>query len=83
MTWFTAWLALDEKRVEARRDGLLPCLELSQDYSPSACSTYVPQSGFLIIPLQEGLLFLHNGALQEVTILPCLQVRVYSRLDMV
>ena len=33
VTWFTAWLVLDERRVLARRDGLLPCLKLSGDYS--------------------------------------------------
>ena len=38
VTWFTAWLALDEKRVLARRDGLLPCLELSRQYSLPKCA---------------------------------------------
>ena len=38
VTWFTAWLALDEKRVMARRDGFLPCLELSRHYSLPKCA---------------------------------------------
>ena len=38
ITWFTAWLALDEARLAAKRHGLLPCLQLPRDYTPSACS---------------------------------------------
>ena len=38
LSWFTAWLALDERRKEARRDGLLPCLTHPDDRRPLGCS---------------------------------------------
>ena len=28
VSWFVAWLVLDEKRILARRHGLVPCLTL-------------------------------------------------------
>ena len=33
ISWFTAWLALDERRITAGRDGVLPCL-VHRDHSP-------------------------------------------------
>ena len=38
LTWFTAWLVIDERRKEGRRDGLLPCLVHREDYQPASCS---------------------------------------------
>jgi len=38
LSWFTAWLALDERRKEAGRDGVVPCLVHPQDYTPLGCS---------------------------------------------
>ena len=26
-TWFVAWLSLDERRIQARRNGLCPCVK--------------------------------------------------------
>ena len=37
VSWFTAWLALDQQRILARRDGLAPCLELPARYAPRPC----------------------------------------------
>ena len=38
VSWFVAWMTLDEQRVESGRDGLLPCI-VHQDFQPSACSS--------------------------------------------
>ena len=38
LTWFTAWLVIDERRKEGLRDGLLPCLVHREDYQPASCS---------------------------------------------
>ena len=38
LSWFTAWLALDERRKETRRDGLIPCLVHQEDWRPLGCS---------------------------------------------
>ena len=38
LSWFTAWLALDERRKEARRDGLVPCLLHREGSTPLGCS---------------------------------------------
>ena len=37
ISWFVAWMSLDEKRISAGGDGLLPCI-VHQDYKPPACS---------------------------------------------
>ena len=37
-TWFVAWLALDQRRIEAGRDGFLPCCLIHSDFKPSAFS---------------------------------------------
>lgn len=39
VSWFVAWMTLDEARVESGRDGLLPCI-VHQDFQPSACSNF-------------------------------------------
>ena len=39
LSWFTAWLALDERRKEAGRDGLLPCLVHPEHHRPLGCSS--------------------------------------------
>ena len=47
LTWFTAWLVIDERRKEAGRDGLLPCLvHRDPDLQPAA-SSLAPASGHL------------------------------------
>ena len=38
VSWFVAWLSLDEKRIEAGRDGLVPCI-VHKNYQPPACSS--------------------------------------------
>jgi hypothetical protein len=35
---FVAWLAIDQRRIEAMRDGLLPCCLTYKNWSPSQCS---------------------------------------------
>jgi len=37
VSWFLAWLSLDERRLSAGRDGCVPCIK-HRDYQPSACS---------------------------------------------
>ena len=37
VSWFAAWLSLDEERLASGRDGLVLCLQHKQ-YKPSACS---------------------------------------------
>jgi len=37
ITWFTAFLSLDEKRIKSGRDGVIPCL-VHKDFKPSAFS---------------------------------------------
>merc|ERR1719232_1746835 len=39
VSWFVAWMTLDEQRVESGRDGILPCI-VYQDFQPSACSSF-------------------------------------------
>ena len=36
-TWFVAWFTLDQRRIEARRDGLLPCYT-HRRWTPNECS---------------------------------------------
>merc|ERR1719150_164751 len=38
LSWFKAWLGLDERRKEARRDGLIPCLVHPENWQPLGCS---------------------------------------------
>ena len=35
---FVAWMAIDQRRIEAMRDGLLPCCITHKDWTPSKCS---------------------------------------------
>lgn len=37
VSWFVAWMSLDEKRIESGRDGVLPCI-VHRDYQPSTCT---------------------------------------------
>ena len=30
LSWFVAWLAIDQKRIEERRVGILPCIQMSE-----------------------------------------------------
>ena len=41
LTWFAAWLVIDERRKMAGRNGLLPCIVHSEDYTPSSCGDQV------------------------------------------
>ncbi|XP_043207337.1 protein patched homolog 3-like [Amphibalanus amphitrite] len=36
-TWFVAWFTLDQRRIEARRDGLVPCYT-HRNWVPNTCS---------------------------------------------
>ena len=38
VSWFVAWMSLDEKRIEAGRDGIVPCV-VHKDYQPPACTS--------------------------------------------
>lgn len=69
ITWFAAWLALDEKRVAAGRDGLLPCLELAPRRAGPACpGAGGPRAG--LEPLLARLLpsRLYRGAVGVLTL---------------
>ena len=37
ISWFVAWMSLDERRIAEGRDGLVPCL-VHEDFKPSKCS---------------------------------------------
>jgi len=37
VSWFVAWLVLDEKRIQAGRDGVFPCI-IHKNYQASECS---------------------------------------------
>jgi len=37
VSWFTAWLTLDERRIEASQDGIFPCIT-HKDFSPGETS---------------------------------------------
>ena len=60
MTWFVAWMYLDEKRIQSQRNGLLPCLSFPEN-KPSSCSSS-----------NWGQRFLHKYE----TVLPSLSFRV-------
>merc|ERR1719516_479462 len=38
ISWFSAWMSLDEERIAAGRDGLVPCVVHGKDHRPSSCS---------------------------------------------
>ena len=38
VTWFIAWMTLDERRVAAKRNGVLPCITHTEDIKGSSCS---------------------------------------------
>ena len=60
MTWFMAWLFLDQQRIQSQRNGLLPCLSLSENKSGSCTS------------LTWGAAFLNN----YVKLLPSLSFKI-------
>jgi len=37
VSWFVAWMTLDEERIRSGRDGLIPCV-VHRDHQPSHCS---------------------------------------------
>jgi predicted RND superfamily exporter protein len=39
VSWFVAWMSLDEARVAAGRDGVLPCVVLAQGSRGKGCTT--------------------------------------------
>ena len=41
VTWFTAWLSLDEKRISAGQNGLLPCLSHTPTATPGQTGSLV------------------------------------------
>ena len=38
ISWFAAWMSLDEERIAAGRDGLVPWVVHDKDFKPSRCS---------------------------------------------
>jgi len=53
VSWFVAWMTLDEQRVESGRDGLLPCI-VHKDFQPSACSNF--ETGVVVMKYYAKLL---------------------------
>lgn len=37
-TWFVAWFAIDQKRLESRRNGMLCCIQYPTDFVPNKLS---------------------------------------------
>jgi len=46
ISWFVAFLALDEKRIKSGRDGLIPCL-VHKNHTPAGCSSVDLTAKFL------------------------------------
>ena len=40
VTWFIAWMTLDERRVAAKRNGVLPCITHTEDGKGISCSPH-------------------------------------------
>ena len=38
VSWFVAWLVLDEKRISSNRNGFFPCMTHSSQTDESSCS---------------------------------------------
>ena len=55
VTWFIAWMSLDERRVAARRDGVLPCITHPEGSKGLSC---IPQKkgGFSVASMYQMLL---------------------------
>eukprot|EP00090_Calanus_glacialis_P027719 TRINITY_DN4393_c0_g1_i1.p1 TRINITY_DN4393_c0_g1~~TRINITY_DN4393_c0_g1_i1.p1 ORF type:complete len:1001 (-),score=160.99 TRINITY_DN4393_c0_g1_i1:89-3091(-) len=64
VSWFVAWMTLDEQRVESGRDGLLPCI-VHQDFQPSACSNF--EAGLVVMKYYAKLL--SSNAFKVITVL--------------
>ena len=58
VSWFTAWLTLDEKRISAGQSGVLPCLS-QPDFTPG-------QTGSLLAGWTERLKDLYISCLSSV-----------------
>ncbi len=57
-SWFVAWLALDQRRIETRRDGCFPCcIEHGEDWKPWAFSQ--KETGKMLMAKFAGVL--RNG----------------------
>lgn len=49
-TYFVAWLAIDQARIDAHRDGMFCCKSYGPDWEPSACSQRsFLQDGFRVV----------------------------------
>ena len=46
VSWFVAWLVVDEKRILSNRNGLLPCIIHHKPRGKSLCSKYDLSSSF-------------------------------------
>ena len=53
MSWFVAWLVLDEKRIVARRHGLVPCLTIPRGRADSEAGCGAATT---VLRLYSGLL---------------------------
>ena len=54
VSWFVAWLVLDEKRIVARRHGLVPCLTIPRGRADSEAGCCGAAS--TVLRLYSGLL---------------------------
>ena len=55
VTWFIAWMSLDERRVAARRDGVLPCITHPEGSKGVSCSPR-KKGGFSVASMYQVLL---------------------------
>ena len=69
MSWFVAWLVLDEKRILARRHGLVPCLTIPRGRADSEAGCCAANT---VLSLYSGLL---GSRLYQVRPLVCRRYR--------
>ena len=55
VTWFIAWMTLDERRVASKRDGVLPCINHTEEDKGISCSPQ-KKSSFSLSSVYQRLL---------------------------
>ena len=73
ITWFAAWMYLDEERIQSQRSGLVPCMHISS-YKEASCSSYgigknilqqytklLPSFSFKVLVILTSLMFTSIG----------------------
>eukprot|EP00090_Calanus_glacialis_P014060 TRINITY_DN22697_c0_g1_i1.p1 TRINITY_DN22697_c0_g1~~TRINITY_DN22697_c0_g1_i1.p1 ORF type:complete len:525 (-),score=56.22 TRINITY_DN22697_c0_g1_i1:73-1449(-) len=73
ITWFVAWMYLDEERIQSQRSGLVPCMYIAS-YKEAPCSSYgigksilhkytklLPSLSFKIFVILTSLMFTSIG----------------------